>query len=307
MSTASNSFWGGLSDPQKGVLIVGTGMLVLSTDSLLIRLVDLEPWALTFWRSLLTLLAGLLLIGLLRRSPWATAVRDLRFRRSWHDDVIAALYGVGGLFFVMGIHFGAVADSLFIIATAPLWAAMFSALFLKEHPSATTWMAIFAALGGIGLVTFESFGSGTLLGAFFALLCALILATVFTFSRSLNHPTTLAPAYGGIFGCITALAVHLLLTPDSTLVPATGIEWLYLLINGALVVPFALCCVATGPAYLPAPQVSLFLLLETALGPVWVWWALGEEPGFFSLVGGSIVVGVLALHSWAAMRRPARQ
>ncbi|MDX1425147.1 MAG: EamA/RhaT family transporter, partial [Kiloniellales bacterium] len=68
------------------------------------------------------------------------------------------------------------------------------------------------------------------------------------------------------------------------------------------VMPAATILIATGPRYLPAPEVSLILLLETVLGPLWVWLALGEVPSQRTFLGGAIVVAALAAHALAARR-----
>ena len=71
---------------------------------------------------------------------------------------------------------------------------------------------------------------------------------------------------------------------------------------GLVVLPVSAVLVLLGPRYLPAPEVGLILLLETVLGPYWVWLALGEEPGARALLGGAIVIGVLVLHSALSLR-----
>ena len=50
------------------------------------------------------------------------------------------------------------------------------------------------------------------------------------------------------------------------------------------------------------PVVGLIMLLETVLGPYWVWLALGEEPGARALIGRAIVIGALVLPSAPALR-----
>jgi len=45
------------------------------------------------------------------------------------------------------------------------------------------------------------------------------------------------------------------------------------------------------------------MLLETALGPLWVWLILSEEPSSTALQGGSLVIGTLLLHSLYQWRR----
>jgi drug/metabolite transporter (DMT)-like permease len=79
--------------------------------------------------------------------------------------------------------------------------------------------------------------------------------------------------------------------------------WLGLL--GIVVMPVGAALITTGPRYLPAPEVSLILLLETVVGPFWVWLVLGEEPSGRAIVGGAIVIAALAGHALAALKRGA--
>lgn len=38
-------------------------------------------------------------------------------------------------------------------------------------------------------------------------------------------------------------------------------------------------------------------MIETVLGPLWVWLALGENPGVASLLGGALILGALLTHA----------
>jgi drug/metabolite transporter (DMT)-like permease len=66
---------------------------------------------------------------------------------------------------------------------------------------------------------------------------------------------------------------------------------------GLGVVPVAFGLITLGPRYMPAPEVSLLMLLEAVLGPLVVWLLLGETASPESLIGGAIVVGTLAVHA----------
>ena len=66
--------------------------------------------------------------------------------------------------------------------------------------------------------------------------------------------------------------------------------------------PVAFGLIATGPRYIPAPEVALLLLLQTVLGALWVWIAVGETPHGATLVGGLLLIAVLAMHSVATLR-----
>ena len=80
-------------------------------------------------------------------------------------------------------------------------------------------------------------------------------------------------------------------------------QWFWMVLGGAVVFPLALMLLTLGPRYLPAPEVAMLTLLETVLGPFWVWLALGENPGPRSLIGGAVIVLVLLGHAILRLRR----
>jgi drug/metabolite transporter (DMT)-like permease len=72
---------------------------------------------------------------------------------------------------------------------------------------------------------------------------------------------------------------------------------LWVLFDGAVMIPLAFWCLATGPRYLSGPEVGMFYLLETILAPVWVWMVFGEVPTPQALTGGSLLVLALVGYS----------
>ena len=78
-----------------------------------------------------------------------------------------------------------------------------------------------------------------------------------------------------------------------------------MLLLGLLLLPVAFGLLTLGPRYITAPEVSLLMLLETAIGPLIVWLALGETPSDLALIGGGIVLGTLILHALVGLRRGA--
>ena len=100
-------------------------------------------------------------------------------------------------------------------------------------------------------------------------------------------------------GLIVGLAA--LLVAEPAVLDRMQLTWM--LVMGLFVVPVSFALIALGPRFLPAPEVSLLLLLETVLGPFWVWLALGEAPGPWALAGGAVVVATLAVHSVLALGR----
>jgi drug/metabolite transporter (DMT)-like permease len=82
----------------------------------------------------------------------------------------------------------------------------------------------------------------------------------------------------------------------------SNLDLFYLFIMGAVMLPVASSLMFLGPRYIPAPEVSLMMLLETILGPLWVWLVIRENPGIYSIVGGTIVLLTLAVNTWLGLR-----
>ena len=66
-------------------------------------------------------------------------------------------------------------------------------------------------------------------------------------------------------------------------------------------IPFVLVTIA--PRYISAPEVNLFFLLEVILGPIWVWLIIKEQPSIQTIIGGSIIIITIAIHSFLALKK----
>jgi drug/metabolite transporter (DMT)-like permease len=89
-----------------------------------------------------------------------------------------------------------------------------------------------------------------------------------------------------------------------------GLPWqsyAVLAVMGMVQMPVALVLMAVGTRYLPAPEVSLYLLVEAVLAPVWVWLAVGEAPPWATFLGGAVIIATLAIHSWLSLMTAQRR
>ena len=66
-------------------------------------------------------------------------------------------------------------------------------------------------------------------------------------------------------------------------------------------IPFVLVTIA--PRYISAPEVNLFFLLEVILGPIWVWLIIKEQPSIQTIIGGSVIIITIAIHSFLALKK----
>ena len=284
-----------LPDHAKGLLITVAGVLAVSPDSLLIRLISADLWTLMFWRGLLCCLT--LAVGL--AAVHKTNIASKFAAIGLPGLIFAGLFSLCTFSFVIAVQTTTVANTLVLISAAPFFAAIIARLFLRETVRRQTWLAILAATAGILVIVSGSLGGGALLGDLAALVTALGLAIQFNILRR-HRTVNMIPAMA-LGNLITAL-VSLPFAETLAVVPM-DVLWLGLL--GIVVMPVATALITTGPRFLPAPEVSLILLLETVVGPFWVWLVLSEVPSERAFLGGAIVIAALAGHALAALRRSA--
>ncbi|MBL4667061.1 MAG: DMT family transporter [Sneathiella sp.] len=276
-----------LSQHLYGTLITALGVLILTPDGLLVRLISADAWTLLFWRGLFF---GSAVLGfyILR---FGSGAFD-RFRNIGVMGIQATLlFTLSSVFFVQALHHTSVANTLVLIATAPFFSALLSRVFLKEKIGKSTVIAILISCGGIAFIFKGSLSSDHLNGDFYALCSAFCIASQITTVRR-SKLVDMVPTLG--FSGIL-LAVIALFFADSLSVSTSDMGLLVLL--GFVVIPIAFGLITIGPRYIPAAEVSLLMLLETFLGPLWVWLALGEEPSFETFIGGSLVLTTLAIHT----------
>ena len=279
-------------DHRMGLALTTLGVLVLTPDTLLVRLIAIDPWSMMVWRGTLQALGILAILVLIyRREAWR------RCKAIGFSGLFAGcLFAASTFGFLYSLAHTSVANTLVILATAPFFAAIFSFAFLRERVSRRTLVAILAVFAGIAVMVAGSWGGGAILGDLAAMVTAAMIGgkfTIFRHRRDVNMVPVMAVA--GIVSALVGLAV-------AAPAPVIGEKLAYLLLMGLVVVPVSTALVSLGPRYIGAPEVSLIMLLETALGPLWVWLVLGELPPFPTFVGGSIVLGTLIIHSWLGLR-----
>lgn len=178
-----------------------------------------------------------------------------------------------------------------------MFAALLSWIFLGEKIKLATWIAIVFCLGGIGLIFLDSIGGGSRLGDFYAIICALGLAgqiTTVRHARTIDMVPSLA---------LSGYMVAAISLPLATPAAASSQDLLYLALLGVVILPCAFSLITIGPRFIPAPEVSLLMLLESIFGPLWVWFVIHENPGSGVLTGGAVVLTTLFIHACLGFRK----
>lgn len=279
----------------RGLLITACGVLVISPDGLLTRLIVTDHWTMIFWRALFLSFGMWLVLSF--TCPNRVWQQYKTLRGGALLKVFA--YSLGTISFIFAITHTSVANTLIILSTTPLFAAIVSRVLLNEKIEMRTLIAIVLVSLGIAVIAAGTDDQAShWLGDMVAVLGAFFLACGFSFVRRFPQASTFAAI--SCSGLLTAIIILPLAAPFSVSQSDVG----YLMLMGLYMLPIGTALMFIGPRYIPAPEVGLILLLESVLGPVWVWLALDEIPGFHTLAGGAIVLTTLALNTaWALRRR----
>ena len=281
------------SDQKKGILLAFTAIMFITPDSLLIRLSNINSWNLIFYRGLIPFLV--VFIGLI--FIYKTKLLKELINNSWHGIAYAAVFTVTNIAFVISIENTNVANTLIMIAMAPMLSAIISFIFLKENPDQKTWVAITITTLAVIYIFYDALDAGDFLGNFLGLVAAMGLAIGANIIRSAKKISLVPSAMLGklMVALIALLFVDQIELEDNDLIIVP------LMCIMCVAIPFVL--VTLAPRYITAAEVNLFFLLETIFGPLWVWLVIREQPSIETIIGGVIIIATIAIHSTLALKK----
>jgi drug/metabolite transporter (DMT)-like permease len=285
-----------VKDGRGAWLVVGSALVWSFGGAIARYLPGVEVWTLIFWRSFWA--CAFLLVFLF--------VRDGRrgfdaFRQmGWPGLVVALCFATASISFVTALQYTSVANVVLIDASVPLVAALISWLVLGEKVASATWAAIAAVIAGVAIMVSDSLGnSGSMIGNALAGVIALVFA-VATVTTRRYAGVRMTPAVA----VATALAALVAFSQAGSLsVTPAQMSWLFAF--GALNLGLGMAFFVTGARLIPAPEAALFGVLETVLGPFWVWLIHNEATSPRVLLGGAIVLAALFTHLALERRRAA--
>ena len=277
-----------MTDRGRGSLMIMAASVCWATEGLLIRLVHSDDWQTLFWTSLamsvsiggwLAVTHGRNMIGAVRATGWPGAIAS---------TALALAYAC----FIFSLNRTAVANTVVLLATIPLIAAILARVVLGERISRRTLIACIGAFAGVALMVSDSLGGGRLSGDLFALATAVFYSINVVALRAapkINDsyvdmvPTTV------VGGLAVGLVAAGLSNPVSVAMPDMAL----LLIIGAGSMGFGTWLFTRGVRYVQAAEAGLLCLLEAIVAPFLVWIFLDEMPSPMTFYGGAIVLAAL--------------
>lgn len=273
-----------------GLLVAKAGGLFLSFDIPLVRLTDGSLWPVLALRSLSTFIVALLAMAAIR---FVLGRRDA-FVPGRVGLLAGLFYGLSTMAFVAAVYHTTTANVVFIVAFSPMFAALLSWIFMKEVPSRSTLVTMGAMVAGVVIIVGNGLSSGHVFGDLLAVTAALLIAAGLTTARASGQPMGFVPL---LASAIPAAISLVFAWPEGFAMQAPG----WALFDGLVMMPLAFWLLATAPRFLPAAEVGMFYLLETVLAPVWMWTIFREVPSTATLLGGTLIIGALLVHSLAGL------
>ena len=282
-----------LNDQQKGSLLAFIAVMFITPDSLFIRLASVDTWSLVFYRGIIpvfTVLVGMLLI-------YKANFFKMLFTSGHQGIIYIITFAITNIAFVVSIQNTNVANTLVMIAMAPMLSAILGAIFLKEMPDSKTWTAIAVTFFAAIYIFYDSLQLGNIFGDLLGLVCALGLAIGAVTIRSAKTKNLVPAAVVGkllvaVFA-IFFIETYSLVGKDLLIVPLMCVM--------CVAIPFVLVTIA--PRFIPAKEVNLFFLLETIVGPIWVWMVIKEQPSLETIQGGIVIILTIAIHSFLKLKK----
>ena len=282
-----------LSNQHKGSLLAFIAVMLITPDSIFIRLSNIETWGMLFYRGAI---------------PFVVVLIGLIF--FYKNNLLKALLGMGypGIFyiisfsicnitFLISIQNTNVANTLVMIAMAPMLSAILGSIFLKEVPDQKTWIAIIITLISVTYIFYDSIEMGNFYGDLFGIITAFGLASNAVIARFAKDRDLVPSAVIGKL-CV---AIFAFLFVDSFSLVGTDLIIVPLMCVMCVAIPFVLVTIA--PRFIPAEEVNLFFLLETIIGPFWVWMVINEQPSIETIQGGAVIILTIGIHSYLKLKK----
>ena len=281
-----------LTDQQKGSLLAFVAVMFITPDSLFIRISNIDTWGLVFYRGIIPFLTVFFVMLIIYKLNFF----KILLNSGYHGIIYIATFSITNITFVVSIQNTNVANTLVMIATAPMLSAILSTIFLKETSDKKTWISVIVTFAAILYIFFDSLKLGNFYGDILGFITAIGLAVGAITIRSAKSKNLVpAAVVGKLFVATFALFFiesFALKDNDLIIVPLMCIL--------CVAIPFVLVTIA--PRFIPAAEVNLFFLLETIIGPIWVWLIIKEQPSFETILGGAVIVATIAFHSFLKLR-----
>ena len=267
-------------------IMVGEAMLVSFAGLIFRSMEHANIWQISFYR-------GLVLIGtisIILFLQYHTKIFSHIIRIGAPGFIAGTLMAVAQLCYIESMTHTTIANTVFTMSAIPFITAALARIFLKENLRRATLFTMAVAALGIYIMIAEGLKIGSLYGILMAAAAAFsfsCFAVIVRQYRGINMLPVLL-----ISGLVNSIVGLFLLDNDFRI--STN-DLMLCILWGALIQSLGFYLFILAAQSLVAAELTLFMLLEFSLGPIWVWLGVGETPTLDTLIGGTLVLFSVSL------------
>ena len=285
-----------------GVAMVALAGGFWSIGGILVRWIEAaDAWQIIFYRSASLALSLTLIVAIRHRGRLLAAFAAA----GWNGVLAGACLSGGFIGYVLALHHTTVANAVFMLGTAPFFAAILGRWCLSEEVRPATWLAMAVALAGIAVMVAGSLVLGSISGNLLAMVASLSFAGFNVLLRR-GRDTDMLPCVV-VAGAIAALiALPVVIGSHQDLASALILsprDLVLCLIMGGVQVGLGLTVFTLGARHVSAVELALLAMTELLLAPLWVWIGVGEVPSAWTLAGGAVVMAAITFQALSGARR----
>ncbi len=276
-----------MSNNAKGLALTSLGVLIMSLESLFIKFTSISSFLFSFYMGIFMFISMASTLLFKEKNFVKNAIKS-----SYVVLIVCAiLMAVSNILFISAVKTTTVANVVIIFSTAALFSALFAYLFYKEKITKNIIIASFFMFVGLYIIFNDQLDIGSSEGNIYALLCTALFSIFFVLlSRYKEMDRVVLTALSGV-----ALSVIAFFFCDDLAIDFKTL--LIIMAMGLLISPFSRVLIGNGAIYISASEVSLLMIIETIMAPIWVWLFLNEIPSSYTFIGGSIIIATLIANS----------
>lgn len=282
-----------MTNTSKGLLVTSTGVLIMSLESLFIKLTTISPITFSFYLGIFMFFSMALTLFIKQRD----VLKEITKTSFPILILCSVIMGSSNLFFISAIKNTTVANVVIIFGTSALFSSFFAYLFYKEKIAKNILFASFFMFIGLFIIFNDKLGFGHLEGNIYALLCTMTFSLAFVLLAKYTKISRVAlTAATGIY-----LSIITFFLADSIYIDLY--TFFIIAIMGLLITPISRVLLGNGTKFISASEVSLLMIIETIMAPIWVWLFLNEIPSSNTFIGGTVILLTLIVNSLYNLRK----
>ena len=282
-----------MSNNAKGLALTSLGVLIMSLESLFIKFTSISSFLFSFYMGIFMFISMASTLLFKEKNFVKNAIKS-----SYVVLIVCAiLMAVSNILFISAVKTTTVANVVIIFSTAALFSALFAYLFYKEKITKNIIIASFFMFVGLYIIFNDQLDIGSSEGNIYALLCTALFSIFFVLlSRYKEMDRVVLTALSGV-----ALSVIAFFFCDDLAIDFKTL--LIIMAMGLIISPFSRVLIGNGAIYISASEVSLLMIIETIMAPIWVWVFLNEIPTIYTFIGGSVIVATLVVNSLYTLKK----